>query len=126
MKLQQNSQKVRDMMEYMDIVNTLKSGAEVKSTDVSGIQLFMLLRDKVIKQIAVKEIGTFELNFVPVEEDDIPVEPLRLNQDNCFSFFTAGRFIKDLVKQYKSGQKIFYVAIEDEIYKLYIEELESI
>lgn len=126
MKLQQNSQKVRDMMEYMDIVNTIKSGAKVKSTDVSGIQLFMLLRDKVIKQIAVKEIGTFELNFVPVEEDDIPVEPLRLNKDNCFSFVTASKFIKDLIEQYKSTHKILYVAIEDETYKLYIEELESI
>lgn len=111
-------------MDYMEIVNTIRSGAKAKATDISGIQLFMLLRDKVIKQIEVKKIGTFELNFVPVEEDDIPVEPLQLNQDNCFSFFTAGRFIKDLVKQYKSGQKILYVAIEDETYELYIEELE--
>ena len=125
MKLQQNSQKVRDMMDYMEIVNIIRSGAKAKATDISGIQLFMLLRDRVIKQIEVKEIGTFELNFVPVEEDDIPFKPLRLNQDNCFSFFTAGRFIKDLVKQYKSGQKTLYVAIEDETYELYIEELES-
>lgn len=112
-------------MDYMEIVNIIRSGDKVKSDNVSGIQLFMLLRDKVIKQIEVKKIGTFELNFVPVEEDDIPVEPLRLNQDNCFSFFTAGRFIKDLVKQYKSTHKVLYVAIEDETYELYIEELES-
>lgn len=125
MKLQQNSQKVRDIMDYMEIVNTIRSGDKVKSDNVSGIQLFMLLRDKVINNIKVRGFGVFELNFIPVEEDDIPVEPLRLNKDNCFSFFTAGRFIKDLVKQYKSGQKILYVAIEDEIYELYIEELES-
>ena len=112
-------------MEYMDIVNIIRSGDKVKTDNVSGIQLFMLLRDRVIKQIEVKEIGTFELNFVPVEEDDIPIEPLRLNNDNCFSFFTAGTFLSDLVKQYKSGQKTLYVAIEDETYELYIEELES-
>jgi hypothetical protein len=112
-------------MDYMEIVNTIRSGDKVNSDDVSGIQLFMLLRDRVIKQIEVKKIGIFELNFVPVEEDDILVRPLRLNKDNCFSFFTAGTFIKDLVKQYKRGQKNLYVAIEDETFQLYIEELES-
>lgn len=112
-------------MEYMDIVNTIRSGDKVNSKDVSGIQLFMLLRDKVINNIKVRGFGVFELNFVPVEEDDIQVEPLRLNKDNCFGFFTAGRFLKDLVKQYKSTHKVLYVAIEDETFQLYIEELES-
>ena len=112
-------------MDYMEIVNIIRSGDKIKADNVSGLQLFMLLRDRVIKQIEVKKIGTFELNFVPVEEEDIPVEPLRLNNDNCSNFFTAGAFLSDLVKQYKSGHKILYVAIEDEIYELYIEELES-
>ena len=113
------------MMEYMDIVNTIRSGNKVNSDDVSGIQLFMLLRDKVIKNINVRRFGVFELNFVPVEENDIPVEPLRLNKDNCFSFFTASRFLKVFVEQYKSTHKVLYVAIEDETFQLYIEELES-
>ena len=112
-------------MEYMDIVNTIRSGDKVKSDNVSGIQLFMLLRDKVIKDIKVRGFGVFELNFVPVEEDDISVEPCRLNEDNCFSFFTAGKFLKDFIKQYRRGEKFIYVAIEDETFQLYIEELES-
>lgn len=112
-------------MDYMEIVNTIKSGNKAKAEEISGIQLFMLLRDRIIKQIEVKKTGTFELNFVPVEEDDIPVKPLRVNKDNCFSFFTASRFISDLVKQYKSTHKVLYVVIEDEAYELYIEELES-
>ena len=124
MKLQQNSQKVRDMMDYMEIVDTIRNGNKVKAEQISGIQLFMLLRDKVIKNIEVRGFGIVELNFVPVDEDDIPVEPLRLNKDNCFSFVTASRFVKDLVEQYKSAHKILYVAIEDETYELYIEELE--
>ena len=112
-------------MDYMEIVNTIRSGAKAKATDISGIQLFMLLRDRVIKQIEVREIGTFELNFVPIDEDEMEVEPLRLNEKNCSSFFSAGKFIKDLVKQYKSTHKVLCVAIEDETYELYIEELES-
>jgi len=112
-------------MEYMDIVNTIRSGNKVNSDNVSGIQLFMLLRDKVIKNINVRGSGVFELNFIPVEEDDILVEPLRINKDNCVRFFTASTFISDLVKQYKRGQKNLYVAIEDETFQLYIEDLES-
>lgn len=125
MKLQQNSQKVRDMMDYMEIVDIIRSGNKVNSDNVSGIQLFMLLRDGIIKNIKVKKIGTFEFNFVPVEEDNIPVEPLRLNKDNCFRFFTANTFIKELIQQYRRGDKSIYVAIEDETFQLYIEELES-
>lgn len=125
MKSQQNSQKVRDMMDYMEIVNTIRSGNKVKFDKISGIQLFMLLRDKVIKNIEVKEIGIFELNFVPVEEDEMEIEPLRLNEKNCFSFLSASKFLSDLVKQYESTHKVPYVAIEDEAYELYIEKLES-
>lgn len=112
-------------MDYMKIVDTIKSGNKVKSDDVSGIQLFMLLRDKVIKDVKVRKFGTFEFNFVPVEEDDISVEPCRLNKDNCFSFFIAGKFLKGFIKQYRRGEKSIYVAIEDETFQLYIEELES-
>lgn len=125
MKLQQNNQKVRDMMDYMEIVDTIKSGNKVKSDNVSGIQLFMLLRDKVIKDVKVRKFGTFEFNFVPVEEEDIAIKPLQLNKDNCFSFFTAGTFIKEIIKQYRRGDKSIYVTIEDETFQLYIEELES-
>lgn len=113
------------MMEYMDIVNTIRSGAEVKSTDVSGIQLFMLLRDKVVKNLEVSEVGIFEFNFVPVNEDEMDARPLRLNKVNCRNFSQAGDYIKFLVRQYKHGEKSIYVAIEDETFQLYIEELES-
>lgn len=112
-------------MDYMEIVNTIRNGDKVNSDNVSGIQLFMLLRDRVIKNVKVHKFGTFELNFIPVEEDNIPVEPLRLNKDNCFRFFAANTFIKELIQQYRRGDKSIYVAIEDETFQLYIEELES-
>lgn len=113
------------MMDYIEIVDTIRSGTKVKATDVSGLQLFMLLRDRVIKQIEVREFGMFELNFVPVDEDEMDAKPLRLNEVNCRTFLQAGDYIKFLVKQYRHGVKSIYVAIEDEPFQLYIEELES-
>ena len=113
------------MMDYIEIVNIIKSGGRVRTTDVSGIQLFMLLRDHVVEPLKISKIGTFELNFVPMDEAEMEVEPLRLNEDNCSNFFTAGVRLKELVKQYKNGDKVLYVAIEDETYELYVEELES-
>ena len=109
------------MYTYNELVEKIQNQEPVACKDISGVQVFMLLHDRVVK--SVKNHNTiYELNFLPVDYN--VEETLRINEQTCPTYSSCGKMIDYIVKQFKKHLPI-YIELEDELYEIIVEVLVS-
>lgn len=108
-------------MQYSEIVEKLRNKAPVPASEITGLQLIMLLQDKEIKNISYFG-NVFEVNFIPIPYAFAPSYVLK--EDDLPTFLDGERIIKQWFSYYKE-KKSFYIQIEDEYFEVVLDLLES-
>ena len=114
-------------MEYSEIVRKLQANERIDISMISGVQMFMLLHDKILNRINYKSKGVFEFNFIPVEEneEDWSKSTVIINDKTCPNIKEAENIVKSLIDNYIMGLEVICINLDSEAYKLVIEILES-
>ena len=108
-------------MTYEEIVNKLNANQTVPRSEVNEFQTFMLLRDRVITTLRSKQT-LYEINFIPVEEEGDVV--LFVTQDTHGTHDDALNKLGLIVDRYLKNENV-YVQLEDELFQVIVEVLET-
>lgn len=109
-------------MTYDKIVETIREQGHVSANDVSGVQTFMLLHDRVIKTIEYHHI-IYEINFIPVDYTEAEVW-LEVNDDCCPDFRSTTVVVENMMTAFSKHQLIC-MNLDGELFDLAIEVLET-
>ncbi len=107
-------------MTYLEIVKRLEQKIEVRFSEVTGLQVLMLLRDKKIANFSY-ENNLYEINFIPTEDEH---NYIQITNKNCSSFREVTRIINHCVVCYKANIPA-YIMLEDEKFEVYVDILEN-
>jgi len=110
------------MYTYSELVEKIQKQEPVSFKEISGVQVFMLLHDRVVK--SVNNYNTiYELNFLPADYS-VKETIIHINEMTCPTYSSCGRVIDSIINQFKKHLPI-YIMLEDELYELVVEVLES-
>ena len=110
------------MYTYNELVEKIQKQEPVSFKEISGVQVFMLLHDRVVK--SVNNYNTiYELNFLPIEYS-VKETIIYINEKTCPTYSSCGRIIDSIINQFKKHLPI-YVELEDELYEIIVEVLVS-
>ena len=108
-------------MKYSEIVERLRNKTPVPASEITGLQLIMLLQDKEIKEISYHG-NVFEINFIQITYTFAPSYVLK--EDELPTFLDGERLIRQWVHYYEE-KKSLYIQIEDEYFEVVLDLLES-
>ena len=106
-------------MEYEELVKKIQSKEKVTYGEITGVQLFMLLRDGIIKTINYRN-AVYEMNFIPITYTYRPIE---INNSNCSTIREAEKIITEIINSV--AHKKVYLQIEEKYYHIILEILEN-
>lgn len=107
-------------MDYVDIVAKIENKEHLSSSDVTGVQLMNLLREKVIKDIVYK--GTrYEINFVPIT---FAFGAITVTDEIYSKFNDVVKLIEHFIHCYDAPTDC-YIQLNNEYYKIILEVLET-
>ncbi len=105
-------------MEYNKLVDLYKREMVVFTAEISGVQLFMLLHDKLISTVNYQG-KLYKMSFTPVENYIAPL--IIINDETCPDYHEGIETIYKIMK-HLDKEPIHYIQIEDEIFKIEFEE----
>lgn len=107
-------------MIYEEIIDRIKNHGKINASDVTGVQIFMLIHDKIIKNITDSK-GEYEFNFVPIDTEE---EFCEINEKTCPDNDAFCRLSRQFVARAKDNLPI-YVRMCGEDFELIIEVVET-
>lgn len=108
-------------MDYSEVVRKFKDKEPVHSTDINGVQIFMLLHDRLIKTVRLGST-LYEVNFIPMDYGMNSM--LYINLATCQDYNDANTIFKRMITLYKNHEPI-YINLEEEYFEIKLEILEE-
>lgn len=108
-------------MQYAEVVERIRKHKGVKASDITGMQMIMLLQDREIKTV-IMHGNEYEIYFIPVT---YAFEAIELSDVNCPTLYNAERFLEEWIERFENNKDIF-VQIEDEFFQIIIDVLETV
>lgn len=108
-------------MLYKEVVERLRENRGVSPRDCKGIFLFYLLQDREIKNVKFRN-KVYEVNFISTNEYNVFYN---ISEDTCSTWNDAMRKMEVILTQIIDYKNQMYITIDDEVFEVVIEELES-
>ena len=108
-------------MKYEEIAEKLKKKQMIMSSDVSGMQVFMLLHDRLVKNVKYHD-ELYEINFIPMEE---PMDTtIRIDDKLYPKYRDVDKVFKLIIDLYKKDEPA-YIDLDGEYYQIILDILET-
>lgn len=110
-------------MTLEEIKIKLENNERLFSSEITGVQLFMLLHDRIIKNLSYNSY-VYQMHFIPVEEENTFYSAYTINNVSCSNALQAQYLIGEFISDSKLGNAIF-INLEGEYYEIILEVVES-
>ena len=108
-------------MTYDEIVKEMEENGRIDCGTLTGEQCFMLMRDGYVKYIDMDK-SLYECNIIPY--NDFKVDYIYISKSTCPNILSALDTFKKIIKKFNLEEPA-YVVIEDEIFQVVIDILET-
>jgi hypothetical protein len=110
-------------MTLEEIKIKVKNHEKLSLNEVTGVQVFMLLHDRLIKDFSYHSY-VYQMHFIPVEEENTFYSAYIIDDTSCSDGVQAKRLIAEFVSNFTLGNAIF-INLEGKHYEIILEVVES-